>query len=116
MFLLAFALQTFSRAIIVFDYTVNSKSYARNCENKTRPQLHCNGKCQMMKKLKQEERKDQQNPERKAENKNEVLYLSVYTSPALRFIPLQAKQLYATLQCKKEIKLPSAVFHPPAVA
>ena len=34
--------------------------------------MHCNGKCQMMKKLEQEEKNDQENLERKAENKNEI--------------------------------------------
>ncbi len=115
-FLLAFALQTFSRAIIVFDYKINTETYARNCENKARPKLHCNGKCQMMKKLKSEEQKDQQNPERKAENKNEILYFCQLFSSEIAFSPTTKKQLYASLQCKKEQKQPHAVFHPPAVA
>lgn len=115
-FIMAFALQTFSRAIIVFDYAVNTKSYARNCENKARPSMHCNGKCQMMKQLKQEERKDQQNPDRKAENKNEVIYLSVFTAPVVHINIVQEPKLYATLQCKEEINFPNAVFHPPAIA
>lgn len=34
--------------------------------------MHCNGKCQLMKKLQQEEKKEQQAPERKNENKNET--------------------------------------------
>src|ERR1043165_5604310 len=70
--LFAFAVQTFHQAVVVLDYYTNTASFARDCENKARPTMHCNGKCQMMKKLKEEEKKDQQNPERKAENKNEV--------------------------------------------
>lgn len=38
--------------------------------------MHCNGRCQMMKKMQQEEKKDQENPERKNDNKNEVLLSS----------------------------------------
>jgi len=74
--LTAFAVQTFDRAVIVFNYYTNMAAFAKNCENKAKPMLHCNGRCQMLKKLKQEENKDKQNPERRNENKNEVLYCS----------------------------------------
>ncbi len=74
--LTAFAVQTFDKAVVVFNYYSNTAAFAKNCENKARPMLHCNGRCQMMKKLKQEENKDKQNPERRNENKNEVLYFS----------------------------------------
>jgi len=71
--IVAFAVQTFSSGFVVLNYYTNTASFAKNCENKARPKMHCNGKCQMMKKLKQEEKQDQQNPERKSENKIEVL-------------------------------------------
>jgi hypothetical protein len=35
--------------------------------------MHCNGKCQMMKKILQEEKKDQENTERRENLKYEVL-------------------------------------------
>jgi hypothetical protein len=71
--LLAFMTSSFCNAVIVLDYYTNTAAFAKNCENKALPKMHCNGKCQMMKKLKQEEKKDQNNPERKAENKNEIV-------------------------------------------
>jgi len=74
--LTAFAVQTFNRAVIVFNYYTNTAAFAKNCENKAKPMLHCNGRCQMLKKLKQEENKDKQNPERRNDNKDEVLYCS----------------------------------------
>lgn len=64
-FLLAFLSQTFYKAVIVMDYYTNTAAYAKNCENKARPKLHCNGKCQMMKKLQEEEKKEQENAERR---------------------------------------------------
>ncbi len=63
--LVALMAQTFNRAAVVASYYTNTAAYAKNCVNKTRPQLHCNGKCQMMKQLKEEEKKEQQNNERK---------------------------------------------------
>ena len=38
--------------------------YAKNCINKARPKLHCNGKCQMMKKMRKRKKK-KQNQDRK---------------------------------------------------
>ena len=74
LFLIAFLAQTYSKGFIIAAYYSNNASYAKNCINKATPKLHCNGKCQMMKKLKQEENKDKQNPDRKSDNKNEVLF------------------------------------------
>ena len=65
--------QTFSGGLVMLNYYTNTGVFAKNCENKARPKMHCNGKCQMMKKLKQQEKQDQQNPERKTENKIQVL-------------------------------------------
>ena len=68
----AFFAQTFSKGLIVANYFTNTQAYAKNCINKAKPKMHCNGKCQMMKKLKQEENKDSQNPDRKNEIKIDV--------------------------------------------
>lgn len=71
--LLCFMTQVFSRAAVVGSYYMNTEAYAKNCINKARPKLHCNGKCQMMKKLRQEEKKDAQNPEGRSNMKDQVL-------------------------------------------
>ncbi|MFN4008103.1 MAG: hypothetical protein ACK4HE_11380 [Chitinophagaceae bacterium] len=69
MLTLAFVLQMFNRYFIFLGYQVNQEDYIKNCINKYRPALHCKGKCQMLSKLKQEEKKDQNNPDRKGEKK-----------------------------------------------
>lgn len=71
--LVCFMAQTFSQAAIVGSYYVNTAEYEKKCINKAKPKLHCNGKCQMMKQLKQEEKKDAQNPERSNTVKIDVL-------------------------------------------
>ena len=65
--------QSFDRVLIVADYFARTSAYAKNCENKKKPQMRCQGKCQMMKKLEQQEKDNQSFPERKLENKQEVL-------------------------------------------
>ena len=76
--LLAFTTSSFCKTAIVVGYYTNTAAFAKNCINKARPKMHCNGKCQMMKKLAQEEKKDQGNTERKPENKNEVISLNSF--------------------------------------
>lgn len=76
--LLTFSVQTFSNQLIMLGYYVNTGAYAKNCINKARPKLHCNGKCQAMKKLQQEEKKDQQTPERKPGNEGQVLFAETH--------------------------------------
>lgn len=72
----AFFAQTFNNAFVYLDYYTNTVKYAEHCENKDKPTMHCNGKCQMNKKIQQEEKKDQENPERRADNKNEIVVYS----------------------------------------
>ena len=55
--LLAFMAGSFCHTAAVLDYYYNNTAaYAKKCENKSRPAMHCNGKCQLMKKLQQQEK------------------------------------------------------------
>jgi len=47
--------QTFSRSLAMADYLVNLEAYKKACVNKSKPKMHCNGKCQMLKRLKKQE-------------------------------------------------------------
>ena len=52
-------LQTFSREVLVVDFTLNRASItARFCVNKARPMLHCDGKCYFAKQLKKQEERE----------------------------------------------------------
>ena len=110
--ILAFAAQTFNQLAIVIGYYTNTASFAKNCENKARPMLHCNGRCQMMKKLKQEENKDKQNPERRNENKNEVVSSSSFFASIQHPISKNSFE-YIILNNKSVQDIPSDFFHPP---
>ena len=49
-------LQTFSRELLVADFMLNrAEITARYCVNKSRPMLHCDGKCYFAKQLKKQE-------------------------------------------------------------
>jgi hypothetical protein len=56
-------LQTFSREVLVVDFTLNRATItARFCVNKARPQLHCDGQCYFAKKLKQQQERENKAP------------------------------------------------------
>lgn len=89
--------QTFSRNILVLDYQCNKNYIAANlCENKDKPGMKCEGKCYLCKKIKTEDKKDQENPERRAENKFEsVSSLEIFrmNHPGSLFLPVNYPQL-----------------------
>lgn len=54
--LLALISTIFSRYWVYLGFEINEKYITENlCENRARPQMHCKGKCFLMKKLKQAE-------------------------------------------------------------
>ena len=60
-------MQSFNKFIVISSYYLNTNLYAKNCINKAKPKLHCNGKCQMMKKIsEEEEKKNSENTIRKS--------------------------------------------------
>ncbi|HMU47272.1 MAG TPA: hypothetical protein PKC72_12950 [Chitinophagaceae bacterium] len=113
--LVAFATQTFDRAFFIFDYLLETKSYAKNCENKAKPQLHCNGKCQLMKKLKAEENRDKSNPERKAENRNEITLSSrsFFTTELIPSTDIFCATVLFIREEKDIVDISYSIFHPP---
>lgn len=114
-FLLAFVGQTFYKAVIVLDYYTNTAAYAKNCENKARPKLHCNGKCQMMKKLKEEERKEQENTERRLGLNEVISAKSFFTIITDRRGALITYSYFHT-NSGRPVDKSYTIFHPPGLA
>ena len=112
LFLTAFSVQTFYRLSIVVDYYTNTASFAKNCENKAKPMLHCNGHCQLSKKIKQEENKDKQNPERRSDNKDEVFSSKSFFA-SLSEYGYSFYFSYPSYQAASIQDMPSDFFHPP---
>jgi hypothetical protein len=112
--LAAFALQSFNNTFIVFSFYINQKKIAATlCENRYRPMLHCDGKCQLAKKIKQEENRNSQQSEKKPENNNEIV------SSISFFITGLYDGSTAVIQFKKFSEyvvkgVHSSVFHPPS--
>ncbi len=113
--LAAIAAQTFYQAVVVLDYYTNTASFALRCENKARPAMHCNGKCQMMKKLKEEEKKEKQNPGRRTDNREQTLSSKSFFATLHFYLSPSLPNPSATLQPGRPIDRAYPVFHPPAL-
>jgi hypothetical protein len=112
--LTAFVAQTFSSGFVLLDYYTNPVAFAQHCINKALPKMHCNGKCQLMKKIEAEEKKEQENTQRFGNLKMEVLSAkSCYPSlPILSFTLLTAVK--NALACNSSTTDRSIdFFHPP---
>lgn len=75
--------------------------------------MHCNGKCQMMKKMQEEEKKDQQVPERKFENKIDVLSSKSFFNSSATAYSIVASKAIAIEKNYPITDISYAFFHPP---
>jgi hypothetical protein len=107
--------QTFSKWLIVVEYRINRDYISKNlCENKTRPKLHCNGKCQMMKKMAEEEKQNSAGSTVKLKVQDIVLFHEWISLPESYFA--SAKNNYRFLSEKAYTSPLSSIDHPPANA
>jgi hypothetical protein len=113
--LLALGIQSFQNTFLVLDYYTNTSSFIKDCENKALPQMHCNGQCVLMKKLRQHENKDEQAPERKSENRSEsfVFNWQHKFSNGIFFSIIPRK--YPPYKAARVRAFPRYCFHPPGL-
>ncbi len=110
-----FVTQTFRAGIVMVNYYINTEAFAKNCINKAKPKLHCNGKCQMIKKMQEEEKKDQDQPLSKFENITEILSNHSFAyNFEIDLITIASKP--ALFEKKYPLKdISYSFFHPPRV-
>ena len=78
-------LQSFYRSIMAMEYQIHLPEYLAKCINKDRPQLHCNGQCVLMKKIREKEKQDTK--------KNLVVY---------EYSSLYVHREYTVFQCEPQ--------------
>lgn len=115
------ALLILSKPILpMVDYWVNYEYIAKElCENKAKPEMHCDGKCHLKKELaKASEEEKPISSDKKATSKqeSEVLFFESKTTliskPILFFTSLKVKNKYQNLYAYLSTH---AIFHPPSV-
>jgi hypothetical protein len=113
--LLAFTAMSFSHAVIVMNFYARQDYIARNlCENRNAPAMHCCGRCQLRKRLAQENSHEQHNPERRSENNTEVVAYHCFASTPAAPPTVTCKTEYGDGASASPVDRPSAVFHPPS--
>ena len=105
--------QTFSRSLAMADYLVNLDTYKKNCVNKAKPMLHCNGKCQMFKKMKKQEGSNGTNAPAPKFNQIEVVLSSKSFFPSLNVISTHDITSFYTYNDEFSSNYLGSIFHPP---
>lgn len=109
-----FFCQVFGNNFITLEFYANRDFIVKNyCENRDRPSMHCNGKCQLRKKLASDDNHDKQSSERRIETRNEVLS-PITAFPSMNVVCLVCnQQKYFITNSALPSTLPLAIFHPP---
>jgi len=116
--LLLMLVQSFSKLVVVIEYNLNKDYIAKNfCINRFKPKMHCNGKCQMMKRLAEDEKQNSTNHPNTTRIKVQDLVLSdQITRPVLPALPCTALSYNEEPPLLKYTSPIRFIFHPPAVA
>lgn len=110
-----FIFQIFSKTFIVADYYINKDFIATTlCINKDKPQLHCEGKCQLKKQLEKEDKKEK-SPLGSFKNKSEIQLFSEKTDVVSFFAVTVSDKTKAPYSFSISEKHLLIVFHPPTV-
>lgn len=97
------------------DYLVNIEAYKKACVNKAKPMMHCNGKCQMLKKMKKQEGDNGTNlPTPKFNHFDEVLSSKSFF-PSIEYISLENIILFHSYNVDFNSTYIRVIFHPPSV-
>lgn len=114
LFITALFLQSFSRTLVMADYLVNLEAYKEKCINKVRPKLNCNGKCQLYKKINQQDQnKDLQAP---IYNQTDFVLSSKTFFPSLLLHAVEQNRSFPLYACQFEASnFIDSIFHPPGL-
>jgi hypothetical protein len=115
--LLAFLGQTFNQGWYCIGYLVQQKKYMKQCINRYRPEMHCDGKCLLMKKIEAQEKKENgQAPEMKYAGKIEVLSSKSFFVQSFSLQIIKDTYYCIPADTGGPVDQPSSVFHPPTMA
>jgi hypothetical protein len=107
--------QTFSRSLALADYMVNLEAYKKACINKASPKLHCNGKCQILKKVNQQEADTEKNTTVPTFNQFELALSSKSFFPKIQLVTEEVRINFYTYQSEITPDYVDTIFHPPGV-
>lgn len=112
--LFLFSIQSFEVLIITLNFKLNRDFYEEICENRDKPEMHCNGKCHLKKQVQESHQKESSKETGKQEREPSVFVPTCkisHSSPILYQV--------TTLLIQRQL-LPSQIryfdiFHPPRI-
>ena len=108
-------LQTFSQVVIVADYYANKDYIAKNlCENRDKPQMHCEGKCCLKKKLAQQGKDQAPSPRNQRSEQVVNLFCADTRFEVKHYVPVLSAAIYFSYNDLHTASFHHSVFHPPA--
>lgn len=112
-FLVSVFLQTFRMNYKILYYHLNKGSFVQNCENRNKPVLKCNGKCQLSKQIQKQEQQDKEVPLNKTDHHEEVIS-SIHKPIQYSFEMTSINTLNnPSYKSGLVVKTSISVFHPP---
>ena len=95
------------------DYMVNLEAYKKSCINKAKPKLNCNGKCQMLKKMKTQQSETDTNEPAPKFNQLEVVLSSKSFFPSIQVASTTNISTFYTYNDDFSSNYIGTIFHPP---
>lgn len=109
--------QTFNQGWSYLNYLIEKKAYIARCENKARPQLHCDGKCVLMKRILEQEKKERGNaPELKLTAKGDIISSRSFFITSFQAIETLSNDRFVQATIGSPVSRASSLFHPPNFA
>jgi hypothetical protein len=113
--LVALLSANFSRLFVYAGFELNKEYIATQlCENKDKPQLHCDGHCYFMKKVKQVQEKEKSNERQTQKSLFQEVF--VKSSSSVVFFSQVVDIVFTPYQTLKTTPFSGAVFQPPQLA
>ncbi|WP_160711503.1 hypothetical protein [Chitinophaga solisilvae] len=108
---LGLLLQNFSKSLIVMQFQAQQSYIAKVlCENRSKPEMHCNGKCYLKKKLDRDTRQEKNS--NMGKERFEVMFVNAI--PTLQLDAPDEMLQHSSFYCNPLIVSPVySIFHPP---
>lgn len=112
--LLAVMSANFSRLFVYAGFGLNQKYIASTlCENRSRPWLHCNGKCYLMKKVKQAEEREKSEERQTQKSLFQDSFIS--TTTEIKFDACLLQVIATPYHAAFQSSSPGTIFRPPQI-
>jgi len=114
--LIAFLFQAGVKTGVMLWYQANKAYIGKElCENRDRPQLHCDGKCILAKKLKKAESEEERNAIPVGSIRNEIAPCILNLERPVSTVTGASKRIFGHYRPSYSFQFHTNIFHPPPV-